>query len=381
MRVCLDCTPLLGPSAGIKTYLWHLNLNLRRIAGTRQILSYPFRQRSVDHMRGLNHAGSTSGPVATTAYTALARFFNIGSSPLASLLGARVDVFHASNLTRNPPRNACLTATFFDATCRRMPEMHTATTLAHDRSFFEQILKRAVGVAAISETSRRDAIEVLGLRPERVVTIYPGVADSYYQGLTPAVEGKRMAILAKYKLRQRYILSVGTIEPRKNIDRLLDSYEQLPRSLRDEFQLVLAGMEGWADQQTLARIKRPSRNIRYLGYVPEEDLPALTAGAEVLVYPSLLEGFGLPVVQAMASGVPVVTSEGGALREVAGDAALFVDPLSVGEITEALRKILTSPSLHCELSALGRTRAARFRWTECATRMWDFFEKAAGGSN
>jgi alpha-1,3-rhamnosyl/mannosyltransferase len=381
MRVCLDCTPLLGPSAGVKTYLWHLNLNLRRLAGNRELLTYPFRQRSLDHMRGLNHEGSTAGPMATMAYATLAHFFNTAPSPLASLLGSRVDVFHASNLTRNPPRNACLTATFFDATCRRMPEMHTATTLAHDRSFVERILKRAAGVAAISETSRRDALEVLGLRPERVVTIYPGVADSYYEGLAPDAGEARLAIAAKYNLRQRYILSVATIEPRKNIDRLLDGYERLPKSLREEFQLVLAGMEGWAGKQTLARIKTPSRNIRYLGYVPEEDLPALMSGAEVLVYPSLFEGFGLPVAQAMASGIPVVTSELGALREVVGDAALFVDPLSIGEIRDALQRILTSPSLRCELSVLGRTRAARFRWDECAMKMWEFFESVAGGRN
>jgi len=143
---------------------------------------------------------------------------------------------------------------------------------------------------------------------------------------------------------------------------------------------VLAGMEGWAGSQTLARVKTPSRNIRYLGYVSEEDLPALTAGAAVLAYPSLGEGFGLPAAQAMASGVPVVTSGIGALREVAGDAALLVDPLSTGEIEDASQKILTSPSLRDELSARGRARAQRFRWHDCAAKTWDFFEQVHGGA-
>ena len=239
------------------------------------------------------------------------------------------------------------------------------------------MLRRADGVVAISEATRQDAIELLGLHPDRIATIYPGIPDAYFQPPPPKILNK---VRERYGIRNKYILYVGTIEPRKNIDRILDAYEQLPDATREEYMLVLAGMEGWASRRTLARVRNPTSNIRYLGYVPEADMPALTAGAYLLVYPSLYEGFGLPVAQAMASGVPVITSGTGALREVAGEAALLVDPLSVDEIRTALSHLITSSSLHAELSLKSRVQAQKFHWRENATQMWAFFERVAGSS-
>jgi len=378
MRICLDCTPLLGPSAGVKTYLWYLNRHLRSLPGAQQVLSFPLPLNGRSFLNQgsqLNHEGSVFGPHATTAYSVLARSFSLERSPLPSLLGTWVDVFHASNLARHPPSNTCLTATMFDATCWRMPEMHTSATVRNEMVFAERILQHARGVIAISESTRRDAVEYLGLDPDRVVTIYPGVADAYFESIEPeTLSGLRR----KYRLPERYILFVGTIEPRKNVDRLLDAYLQLPAPLRDEVPLLLAGMEGWASELTIARLRSLSPQVRYLGYVPELELHALTAGAEVLAYPSLYEGFGLPVAQAMAAGVPVITSPCGALAEVTGGAALLVDPLSPGEIAAALARILTSASLRQELTRRGRNRAQRFRWQVSAPRVLNFFEEVAG---
>jgi len=175
-------------------------------------------------------------------------------------------------------------------------------------------------------------------------------------------------------LSRPYLLFVGTIEPRKNVDLLLDAYQGLPASLRDEFDLVLAGPIGWASPATLARV----RAMRYLGYVPEPDLAPLTAAAAAFAYPSLYEGFGFPVAQAMAAGVPVVTSNVSSLPEIAGDAALLVDPRSLQELRDALVRLLESPSLRAGLAARGRERAERFRWERCAAESWAFFRKLAG---
>jgi alpha-1,3-rhamnosyl/mannosyltransferase len=174
------------------------------------------------------------------------------------------------------------------------------------------------------------------------------------------------------------VLYVGTIEPRKNVDALLDAYAGLKPSVRAEFDLVIAGATGWAAQSTLDRLAAPAEGVRYLGYVSEAQLPALTAGATTLAYPSLYEGFGLPVAQAMAAGVPVLTSNVSSLPEISGDAALLVDPRSVAEITAALERLLLSSSLRDKLSASGLQKARDYRWENCARSSLKFFHRICG---
>jgi alpha-1,3-rhamnosyl/mannosyltransferase len=168
---------------------------------------------------------------------------------------------------------------------------------------------------------------------------------------------------------------VGTVEPRKNVDRLLDTWQTLPASVREQFDLVVAGPEGWQSTGTLARLRAPAPGVRYLAYVPEPDLPSVTAGATVFVYPSLYEGFGFPVAQAMAAGVPVITSNLSSLPEVTGGAAALIDPHSQAELRAALERLLTSPATRAQLSTAGRIQAQRFRWDTCARQSLQFFEQ------
>ena len=172
----------------------------------------------------------------------------------------------------------------------------------------------------------------------------------------------------------RGVLAVGTIEPRKNIDGLLDAWEALPAELRAEFDLVLAGPMGWASAATQERV----RKARYLGYVAEADIAPLTAAAAVAACPSLYEGFGFPVAQAMAAGTPVITSSVSALPEISGGAALLMDPLSEMSLRDAMEEILTSPSRREKSIELGRANARRFTWEECARKSLQFFEEVVG---
>ncbi len=181
-------------------------------------------------------------------------------------------------------------------------------------------------------------------------------------------------VRTRYQLKRPFVLTVGTIEPRKNLALLVDAYRALPASMQDEYELVLAGPVGWADQETLERV----RSVRYLGYVAESDIAALTAAATVFAYPSLYEGFGFPVAQAMAAGIPVVTSNVSALPEVAGDAALLVDPRSRNEIRYALYRLLLHPELRLAMAGQGRARAEAFRWEICAQKSWRFFREICG---
>jgi alpha-1,3-rhamnosyl/mannosyltransferase len=236
------------------------------------------------------------------------------------------------------------------------------------------VAKRADGLIAISENTRRDAVRILGLAPERIRVIYPGVAESFFD--TRPEQARQ--VKEKYALRRPYILFVGTVEPRKNVDLLLDAYQQLAPSLRGEFDLVLAGPSGWASWNTLDRLRAKPPGVRYLGYVPEADLPALTSGATVFAYLPLYEGFGFPVAQAMAAGVPVLTSNLSSLPEITGDAALLVDPRSLHEAGAALERLLLSPSLRAEGGKKGARRAGRYRWKGCALDSLRFFNDIGG---
>lgn len=351
MTVTIDATSALLRSAGIKSYTYHLVRALRRIAAPDEIRAYPY----LKDFGALDHEASSLSRFATLSR--IGALYLSRSSPLLDLMLAGSDVFHASNQVRRAPRGVKLTATIHDLTCWLMPQLHTQANVQADRTFAENILRKAHGLIAVSENTRQDAIRMLGIAPEKIETIYSGVAEEYFDA-RPAARSRP------------YVLSVGTIEPRKNLDTLLDAW----KLLKTDCELVIAGPEGWGSEQTLARIKQEAT---YLGYVPEADLPGLVAGAAVFVYPSLYEGFGFPVVQAMAAGVPVVTSNTSCLPEIAGDAAVLVDPKSAAEIAGGIKRLLDAPSLRAEFAARGRERARMFRWETCAARTLEFFHRVS----
>jgi alpha-1,3-rhamnosyl/mannosyltransferase len=356
MRILIDATPLLLRSAGVKTYTYHWIQHLFEEARNEQILTFP----KIDNLAALNHERSMVSPTRTFYQLGMLYAANRMPLPLLDWTIPRVDVFHASNQVRNPPKKARLTATIYDLTCRLMPELHTADNIRADQSLVENLISRADGLIAISENSRQDALRLLKLAPERIRAIYPGVADVYFGARAKPAE-------------RPYILYVGAIEPRKNVDTLLDAWEG--STLQRDFDLVIAGASGWASEKTMARLAARPAGVRYAGYVPEDELPGLTAGAAAFVYPSLYEGFGLPVAQAMAAGVAVITSNTSCLPEIAGDGAVLVDPRSTSELRSAMERVLTTPSLAERLRQAGKARAERYRWKNCARESLEFFRK------
>ncbi len=361
MRVVIDATPLLIRSAGVKNYLYYWIEHLRRAAGTQTIQTFP----KLKELGPLKHERSVAGLWRTWSGLAALLVSNGTAAPLVDWLSAGADIFHASNLTAYPPRHARLTATIHDMTTRTMPELHSEGNRAADRRFME-ICRRADRLIAVSQSTKDDAVRVGGLAAEKIVVIHSGVAEAFFTVPSQAIGEVRQRL----GLHRPYVLFVGTIEPRKNIDTLLDAWISLVPSLREEFELVIAGSVGWAAPATVERL----RTVRYLGYIPEADLAPLTAAATVFVYPSLYEGFGFPVAQALAAGVPVVTSNVSSLPEVAGDAALLVDPRSTSELCAALSRLLLSEDLRSELSGRGRCRANEFRWEACAAKSLEFFQ-------
>ena len=360
MNIAIDATPLLVRSAGVKNYLYHWITHLRRHAGRDSILTFP----PLGAPAALDHNASAAGPLRTYASLAALALANYTPLPVVEWMTRGADVFHATVLTQRPPRRARLTATIHDVTAWTMPELHPASNRRAEKNFAE-LARSADRLIAVSQCTKDDAVRVLGLDPGRITVIHSGVADPYFDPAAEAIESVR----DRYGLARPYVLFVGTIEPRKNLDLLIEAFQSLPKSLREEHQLVIAGPMGWAPPETRARLE----SARYLGYVPERDLAPLTAGATVFAYPSLYEGFGFPVAQAMAAGVAVLASNVSALPEVAGGAALLVDPRSPVEIRDALQRLLLSPDLRRELVRRGREQALRYRWSTCAQKSVEFF--------
>jgi alpha-1,3-rhamnosyl/mannosyltransferase len=359
MRITIDATSALLRSAGVKGYTYHWLRHLRQQAAPdEEIRAFPLLKT----WPRLDHERSALPLAATVARLGSLHAANILGAPVLDLLLGGTDIFHVGNLVRQAPGKARLTATIHDLTSWIMPEVHTQSTLQADRTFEERILKRAHGLIAVSENTRQDAIRLLGIDPRRIRTIHSGVAEQYFD--------------AKPQARAKpYVLVVGTVEPRKNLDTLLDAWRSVNADLREHFDLVLAGPEGWNSSATMTRIRQEAT---YLGYVPEAEMPGLVAGASLFVYPSLYEGFGFPLVQAMAANVPALISQTSCLPEIAGDAAAFVDPLSPSEMAAQLTRLLESPEERLKLAQLGRARAEDYRWERCARESLVFFREIAG---
>ena len=247
------------------------------------------------------------------------------------------------------------------------------------RSLVPRVARRASAVITPTQSARADIIRVLGLPPDRVHVVSGGVDPAFRRIDTP---GALDPVRRRYGLDRPFILSVGTLEPRKNLGRLTRAFGQLRAQGRQE-ELVLVGRNGWGrdEARRVADELGIATAVRTLGYVPESDLPALYALARVVAFPSLYEGFGFPIVEAMACGTPLLTSNRSAMAEVGRDAALLVDPTAVGSIADGLAALLDDQPLRDRLRGAGLRRAASLSWQTVAERTVAVYDRvlAAAG--
>jgi glycosyltransferase involved in cell wall biosynthesis len=256
-----------------------------------------------------------------------------------------------------------------DLSLLRMPELFTLRKRAVMRPMLRHSVAGAAAVATVSEASRRDVIALLGVDPERIALL-PGAAHPSCGRASPE---EVAAVVAAHGLSRPYVLTVGTLEPRKNLSTLLDAFDQMRKTRADDVDLVVVGGRGWHDKQLLRELgdRAPAGRVHWLGYVAERELIALYAGARLFVYPSRLEGFGLPVLEAMACGAAVIASDVPALREVGGDAACFVPPGDARVLTTEMSRLLEDPQAIADARARGVRRAQAFSWTGTAERLWN----------
>ena len=254
------------------------------------------------------------------------------------------------------------------------PEAYPRATLKYLSWSTRHNINTAAHLLSDSEATKRDIIKHFGVAGERITVVYPGVSPRFGPEYPPA---DLAAVKAEYGIDGPYVLYVGTLQPRKNVERLIEAFATAKRATGFSERLVLAGRMGWMPGGIMRRLHEMGEAVTLAGYVPETDLGPLYAGATAFVLPSLFEGFGMPVIEAMASGTPVVAANAASLPEVCGDAALLFDPHQTEELAEALSRVCCDGGLRAELRGRGLGQARRFTWREAAARTLDVLDRVA----
>jgi glycosyltransferase involved in cell wall biosynthesis len=380
-RIALDGLPLQVRSAGIATYTDALVRAMARqrpdaefvLFGLTSLARFLLRavppgQAGLPFPPNVGWARTTLYPLVTGYPLPLPRVVSLGA-----VTGA-VDVFHATNYVLPRAPKVPLVVTVHDLTLLRYPELGTEAL----RRLVERTrhsVREARCVIADSEATRRDVIELLGAADEKVRAI-PLACDADF---APGdVEAARARVAERFAIDRPYVLHVGTIEPRKNLERLVTAFGRARSAHRLPHLLVLAGAPGWGTKPVRLRVGQEGLEevVRFTGPVSRQDLLALYQAADLFAYPSLYEGFGLPALEAMACGTPVLTSDVASLPEVVGDAALTVDPHDDEALAAAIARGVSDGSLRDRLRVAGPARARLFTWERCATETLRVYDDA-----
>ncbi len=284
---------------------------------------------------------------------------------------ARLDLLHGMAFV-GPMGSRCPSVvTIHDLSFLFYPHSFRPVNRLYLKLFARLSARRARRVIAVSESTKRDAVKQYGIAPDKVDVVHNGVDPAF----RPFPADQVSAFRADRGLPERFILFVGTLEPRKNIARLIQAYAQLPGARPP---LFFVGGKGWYYDEIFALVERLNlgADVHFVGYVSTQDLPWWYNAAQVFVYPSLYEGFGLPPLEAMACGTPVITSAASSLPEVVGQAGLLIDPTDTEGLTAAMAQCLADADLRAQMKAMGLARAAGFSWQETARQTVDSYRRA-----
>lgn len=326
-------------------------------------------------------ASPAGGPEAVGAFQPQALLSLTTGLPFpvfARGLAKRVDLVHATDHLIPCLPGLPVVASLMDAIPLARPEYVTYRFRAIKNALWKRSARWASHVITISEFSRGELVRWFGLPAERVSAIPLGVDEAWFGSPGDAALAK---VVRQYALPERYFLFVGTLQPRKNLAALIAAHQALPRQMRGDVPLVVVGRAGWGCEQEVRALEDGDEGrIRWLKYLPDADLLLVLKQASALVFPSLYEGFGLPVLEAFAAGVPVVTSRTSCLPETAGDAAVLVDPANPGEIAEAMKTLIGDASFAQELATRGSMRARLFTWERTAAMTQDVYRRVLASS-
>jgi glycosyltransferase involved in cell wall biosynthesis len=373
MKIILDISPLLLESVGIRSYTINLVRNILKLNEGTEFLLFPFlTEKTKKHFKGLNYKSFVIKEQYRKWLFAILSSLE-GGTLISKRYLSHWDLFWTPGTFLLPIR-CKIVGTVHDLTTILYPEFHKRTVIRHHDKIFYYLKKKASLVIAVSENTKIDVMKYLNIPEKKIRVIYHGVGDDFRK----IEDGEYLKDrLDGMGIDYPYILYLGTLEPRKNVERLIEAFVQLKTGKQINEKLVISGIKGWGYQSIFDKVASLGieKEIIFTGFVPNEFLPFLYNGASAFVYPSLYEGFGLPLVEAMACGVPVVTSNISSLPEVAGDAAILINPYSVDELADGIWRILSDEELRHQCIKKGIERAKSFTWERCAKNTLDAFNE------
>ncbi len=370
MRIGLDITALPPQPVGAGNYIIQLaNALLRRPFCDELVI---FVQRScLPLLAAPGHAGVRIIPVANQPVPLRLAWEQVALPWWARRL--KLDLLHSPHYTMPYLQPCRSVVTLHDMTFFLFPELHTLPKRLLFPHYLRLSARRADALISVSESTRQDAMRILSISPEKIRSIHLGVSPHFKPVQQPALLEQ---VREKYNLPRQFILYVGALEPRKNLGLLLDAFQDVQKRLTG-WPLVVVGRLGWMYQEILDKLKQSDLvdKVQFIGYVPVEDLPVIFNLADLCVYPSAYEGFGLPPLEAMACGTPVITTNVSSMPEIVGEAGVLLPPGDRASLAQAIEALLGDPERRHHLSEMGLERAAGFTWERTAGQTIQLYQE------
>lgn len=365
-KICLDLQPMLSQKTGIGYYTENLVKNLyngNKNKYTGVTFSFFRRKKNQRLIEGIRYKHYNFFPFYSEKIRFISKFLPISTN---FFLKENYDIYHSfnSNIPYKIKKNINVIITIHDLIPFLFPELCKGDKKKYFDSLVEKI-KRVNIIITVSEYSKRDIIKYLKVDPQKIRIVSPGIELKDYERVK---DNEIKKVKEKYNLPKKFILFLGALEPKKNIVNIIKGFE---RANLKNIKLVIAGGKGWKYEEIFETYKNSpyKKNIQMLDYIAEEDKIALYKGAELFIFPSLYEGFGMPVLEAMASGIPVITSNISSLPEVAGEAAILVNPYDIVEIAKAIENVIKNDKLKKEMIEKGLKQARKFTWENSVKKL------------
>ena len=381
MQIGFDISALAEEKTGIGQYRWNLLRELRTQSSEFSILPYGFSFRGYNQLKRVaqdscfrrNDKKGIEFKIFQIPRRPLIMSWIFCRQPSLDFFIKNADLFHVSDNVQPPTKNPTV-STIHDLSAVLFPQFHSSKNVFVDKWRFKQIAKYASQVICVSENSKNDFLNKYKLDSDRVHVVYNGVDHSKFFPIQDLF--KIQQFKTKYQLFDPFILFLGTIEPRKNVLRLVKAYFELKNQQKIIYKLVICGKKGWGYEEIFKFIKEKKleKDVIFLGYIDESEKNLLINSSEFVVYPSLYEGFGLPVVEALACGKAVITSNNSSLHEVGGEACLYVDAENANDISDKIFELIKNQNLRKDLEKKSIMESNKFSWEKCAKETFEVYK-------
>lgn len=374
MKIGLEIQPILKNKTGVGWYTKEILDNIDMDIFDMEGFGFNFMNRH-DIQQNLNKLKFNYKINKLMPYGFYRRIWDYFPISFNKLFNTNAEIFHFFNYIVPPKIKGKVIVTVYDMVYKTFPNTMDRRNYKMLDKELRRSIERSDRIITISQNSKKEIIEYLHVSEDKIDIVYPAVDHDKYSKRFSDLEIEKTR--SKYNLPSHYILYLGTLEPRKNIEKIIDSYAKLNDELKEEYHLVIAGKKGWMYDSVFERVKEYGlqHKVVFTGYVEEEDKPLIYKLSDLFIFPSLYEGFGMPVLEAMASGIPVITSNTSSLPEVVGEAGILVDPQNTNDITIAINDILCNSDLKKDMIKKGLCQSKKFSWEKSAYELLNIYRE------